>query len=529
MAIPTLTHRESIRQIQQRLFDSRTPAAERNRRGQFATPPLLANEIAQYLRAVVGDDLPAISFADPAVGTGSLYAAALAAFGRERITSAIGIEIDEGLCAIAREVWSETGLRVVGGDCTALMTGAQRLPAPNLILANPPYTRHHHLDQATKQRLRALTMQHTGIRVSGLAGLYVYVVLLSMAWLKRGGYAAWLLPAEWMDVDYGEALRRFFSERVTVIRIYRFDAADTQFADALVSSTVVVLRNEPPPPDHCAIISAGGTLAQPQTIRTVPAIKLKAARAWSAISAEISANTDLLPAQPAVFLSDLFDIRRGIVTGGNDFFILERSAARQLGLPDECLRPILPPPRRLKTTIIEFDEDGYPNLHPQLCLIDCNLDEKQVRERYPALWTYFQTAPAELRARYLVSRRTPWYRQELRAPAPFLCTYMGRSGQGRPPFRFIWNRSQAIPPNVYLMLYPKAKLATLLRDDPTSAAEIFATLQAISDEALATASRVYGGGLHKLEPSELGRVPATRLVERWPELATGAVTQPALW
>src|SRR5438105_4695499 len=46
------------------------------------------------------------------------------------------------------------------------------------------------------------------------------------------------------------------------------------------------------------------------------------------------------------------------------------------------------------------------------------------------------------------SRRLPWYAQEKRAPAPFLCTYMGRAQNGRKPFRFLWNQSRALASNL---------------------------------------------------------------------------------
>ena len=82
----------------------------------------------------------------------------------------------------------------------------------------------------------------TSVKINGLAGLYVYFLLLATAWMEDGGYAAWLIPSEFMDVNYGVALKRFLTDRVTLIRAHRFDPNDVQFGDALVSSVVVVFR-----------------------------------------------------------------------------------------------------------------------------------------------------------------------------------------------------------------------------------------------------------------------------------------------
>ena len=114
---------------------------------------------------------------------------------------------------------------------------------------------------------------------------------------------------------------------------------------------------------------------------------------------------------------------------------------------------------------------------------------------------------------YLASRRLPWYSQENRPPAPFLCTYMGRSRNGKHPFRFIWNRSQATAHNVYLMLYPKGPLRDALKEKPSLEAEIFEKLQNISPDLFISEGRVYGGGLHKVEPKELAKIPAGFLLE----------------
>ncbi len=146
-------------------------------------------------------------------------------------------------------------------------------------------------------------------------------------------------------------------------------------------------------------------------------------------------------------------------------------------------------------------------------LLTCSLSEGQVRRDYPALWAYLEQGKERgIDQRYLCAHRSPWYAQELRRPAPLLCTYMGRHTERGGPFRFILNHSQAIAPNVYLMLYPKRVLRNVLALKPELLPSLRQALAEISSEILVETGRVYGGGLHKLEPRELGNAPADQVL-----------------
>jgi methylase of polypeptide subunit release factors len=169
---------EQRRLIEQQRLDSLKSAEERNRWGQFATPPALADEILRYANSLT----ERVRFLDPAIGTGSFHSALRRVFQGERVEAAAGFELDPIFADAARRLWTGSGLRVIEADFTA----AQPEPCFSLIISNPPYVRHHHLHSEVKQRLQGLVILRHRIRISGLAGLYCYFLLLSDAWLEPG-------------------------------------------------------------------------------------------------------------------------------------------------------------------------------------------------------------------------------------------------------------------------------------------------------------------------------------------------------
>jgi adenine-specific DNA-methyltransferase len=338
---------EGRRQEEQARLDSQKTAAQRNKWGQFATPPKLARSLADYVLGLIPRGR--IRFLDPAIGTGSFYSALCQVVPIRTIEAATGIELDPLFAGAAESLWGRSGLHIIRGDFTKQKPPAQRF---NLILTNPPYVRHHHLKSNEKDRLRAQLSQALHLEISGLAGLYCYFLLLCHAWMEEGGLAVWLVPSEFMDVNYGVTLRRYLTEYVTLINIHRFSPTDVQFADALVSSAVVIFRKLPPSPGHRVRFSFGGQIAEPQSEADVSLDVLRHSRKWTQFPRRTTVeNSDELT------LGDLFNIKRGLATGSNRFFILDNDGVKRWRIPQRFLRPILPGPRYLTTDIIDQQTD----------------------------------------------------------------------------------------------------------------------------------------------------------------------------
>ncbi len=476
---------------------------ERNRSGQFATPTSLAHQIVSQAHAYL--DRKEIDFLEPAIGTGAFFSALLQSVPAHEIGRCQGFEIDPHYSVPARKFWRGSSIQIETADFTEQEWPACTDKQFDLIATNPPYVRHHHLSAAKKEQLQQVTEHRLGLRPSKLSGLYPYFVWLCHGWLRDEGVGAWLIPTEFMYVNYGALLREYLLTPVTLLQVHAFDPSEVQFDDALVSSAVVLYRKSSPADSHRVQFSFGGSLDNPRRVEHIPVSRLRGMTKWPGQN-RLLTNA---PHSSDTLLGDLFTVKRGIATGANGFFIVDDQRIEQFNLPHDFLTPILPSPRNVESAVVNADKGGLPALEQRLFLLSCPLPIEQIEQEYPGLSAYLKKGVHEgIDKGYLCRRRTPWYLLEYRDPAPFVCSYMGRSTPSRAnPFRFFLNHSRAITPNVYLNLYPKPTLGNALRLDSGLATQLLDLLNRIEPQTLVSCGRTYGGNLHKLEPKELANVP----------------------
>lgn len=477
----------------QKALDAQKTSKERNMKGQFATPYTLACSIMKKAKTFCHKRT--VSFIEPSIGLGAFYAAFRSVF-KSAAGHALGFEIDSHYYNPSKELWAKEDLELRKADFLKERTNGERF---DLLVANPPYVRHHHIDGEKKKELQKEVMQSTGIKISGLAGLYCYFLILSEKWLADGALSCWLIPSEFLDVNYGKAIKQYLLECVDLLCVHKFKADDVQFDDALVSSTIIFFRKGKPSEKEIEF-SCGEDVNVPSRKMKIERKRLTASCKWSNLFVEDTTNYS---SNDDCKLGNFFTVKRGIATGDNSFFVMNMDTIEKYHIPSKFLKPVLPSPRYLKEDIISSDNDGIVALTQKQYLFSCNLPEDVLKEKYPSVWEYIQEGVKRgVNKGYICSHRPLWYFCEDRKPAPFVVPYMGRGDSSKKMFRFILNKTKAITTNVYLLLYPKDNYLKCLTDTKLLN-EVWQTLNEVTSEQFATNGREYGGGLHKLEPKEL--------------------------
>ena len=490
----TVEEIEALRQRLQTEIDGRKDIESRRMMGQFATPHNLSRQIVSETLPYLAKKPHSLQMLETSMGIGSFVASALITM-PNLIKGICGYELDDDFYNAAVKIWKGRPVRPVRGD----FTKATPMPVYDIVFSNPPYVRHHSLGFDEKIRLQNLVQDTLGIRISGLAGLYCHFMLLSYLWMKPGAVGAWLIPSEWMTVNYGSALRGFLTRKVKILRIHRFDAEDVRFSDALVSSCVVWFK-KCATDDEPARFTFGSDIENPVRERAIRISDLRVTEKWPPQRERRRAGSRL---------GEHFVIRRGIATGDNGYFVLSEADAHKMRIPMRFLKPMLPSPRYLTVDRVTADDKGVPTNARRQFLFDCTGHSEG--DLPDSVRKYLEIGARTTGKKKLCSSRNVWYEQEQRQPTRFLCSYMGRGDGTVSPVRFILNDSKAIVANSFLMLYPRPELNEILLANDGSEEEVWRLLANIPSADIKACGRSYGGGLYKVEPKELANVPCDAL------------------
>lgn len=488
-----MTDIERKRQQLQIVLDSGKQPLERNKLGQYSTPYHLACQICKYMKAYTGDRIE--SFLEPSIGTGVFYSALSEI---ADIRRAVGYEIDSYYFNPTEELWRDHKIKLINQD----FLGTNPIEKFSLIIANPPYSRHHYISTELKAKLSTKLKDLYGIKLSGLAGLHIYFVMLSAQWLKDDGYSCWLIPTEFLSVNYGIELKKFLLNHVDLISIHSYDNSDVQFNDALVSSTILVFRKSKNRVKYVNF-SWGSDINKPCQSIKISKSELVPQNKWTK---EILLNKDKYE-DSNITIGSYFNIKRGVATGDNGFFIINNEIRETYNIPKSVLTPLIPPPRKLRTNIYTAEDLSSDRLY----LITCHDSLDVIKEKYAGLYNYIEKGVRDgVNLRANCRNRTPWYSLEKRDTPPILVSYMGRnSNESSLPIKFILNHANVIATNSYLCLYIKDEYKHNLNDETYK--NIWIVLSSIPKDVLMAHGRMYGGGLLKWEPKELESIPCPEL------------------
>lgn len=419
---------------------------------------------------------------DPGAGTGRFTLALARRFAECRIVS---VERNPALALILRANLAAAGLSgrvdVVVSDYRDI-----RLPpidGPTLFIGNPPYVRHHDIDPSWK-RWYAEAFARLGIKASGLAGLHLHFFLKTLLLASPGDFGCFITAAEWLDVGYGDALRRLLTQRFGCTAVYLIDKTVPVFDDALTSAAITCFEVGSPRHEinFYAMELSKGTLTT-ERVRSAPLDEVEEAPRWSVLVHGAPVRQGGM-----VELGDFFRVQRGQVTGMNEVWIAGRHAA---GLPGSVLFPAVTRAQEL-IALPSYRLDSDLFLRRVIDLpADLSVLGDVERERVERFLAWARERGAD--QTYIARHRSPWWRVNLRPPAPILMTYMGR----RPPV-FVRNICEARHINIAHGLYPREAFA----EDDLDRLVLW-----LNGNVAVASGRTYAGGLTKFEPGEAMRLP----------------------
>jgi hypothetical protein len=453
----------------------RTASARRSA-GAIYTPAPIVKSMMIWL-ASQGSP---VRIVDPGAGSGRFILAAGEAFPNAQL---VAVELDPLAALMIR---ANLEVRGWSGRATVHVKDYRNLTLPRCIgttafIGNPPYVRHHDIAESWKawysERFAAM-----GIRASALAGLHLHFFLQTRLLAKPGDVGVFITSSEWMDVNYGSALRQLLLDGLGGIALHVLEPKVEAFPGTATTAAITCFRvGETVEPVRVRSVDQLTHLNGLTMGVDVPRAQLHSTSRWSII-----VRPTLPAAEGDLELGELFRVHRGQVTGANGIWIAGEHAD---GLPERVKIPSVTKARDLLQAGERLASAAtlrrVVDLPPEL---DDFTDAERKRIQSFLAWARAHG----VHEGYVAQHRKAWWSVGLKDPAPILCTYMAR----RPP-QFTLNDCGARHINVAHGLYPR---------QPLTPDVLTGLVSWLNSNTTQGSGRTYAGGLTKFEPREVERL-----------------------
>jgi len=466
------------------------PYEHRKKLGQFFTPTFIADLMTEW---IVNNE-SGTEILDPALGLGVFFRSITKNyFDRIKKFKFIGYEIDKNMVNFSKSLFSNIpalNIQIFNRD---YLTNDWEKKYDGIV-CNPPYLKFH--DYESKNILLNMFKTKLGIKLSGFTNIYTLFILKSIWQLREEGRAAYIVPSEFLNADYGKNVKKYIKKSGTLRFVIVIDFNLGIFRDATTTSSILLFAKDQNNEEVEFIniknlreleLIKNYILSYPLTRKKGMVVKIKEldeAQKWRIYYQELNGSKY----KHLVRFSKYAKVSRGIATGANNYFMFSESKRIKYGIKMKFLLPCLakaPYARKHFFTTDDFEKLRESD-KPVYLLNATDLSDENLRK-------YIELGEKQgIHKRYLTSHRTPWYSLENRPPAPILVTVFNRTG-----LRFVRNEEKAYNLTAFHCVYLKPNII------PKVDLLMAYLITDVAREIFEDSRREYGRGLRKFEPNDL--------------------------
>jgi adenine-specific DNA-methyltransferase len=478
----------------EQVYASNSDLAHRKKLGQFFTPFSVARFMSQWITQVSADNPYVL---DPCAGLG-VFERAICEFSPVFANKAQFTlwEIDERLAGDLSGICERLAIEnsIVSKD---FIDEHAWSAAYDAIIANPPYYKHHFVEN--KEDIRKVISANAGAPFSVQTNIYCWFLIKALTLLRPAGRLAFIIPTEFLNANYGRDVKNYLLETGFLRHIISICYKSRTFDDAITTACVLLAEKGEESTNNVRFYRADSSdelIDLADFLSDGKFVEYKSAdldpeSKWRSYfpggHKEQHRKSALVP------FSTYGRFSRGIATGANEFFAIRPSRAAELGLPSKCLIPCLSKARQAPGKVFASrDFEALKQADQPVFLFDGQAASRVAVDRYIRFGE-----ESGFNDRYLTRVRKPWFALEKRTPGKIWVGVFSRGG-----VRFIWNDSDCISLTCFHVFQPSDVGQKYLPF-------IFLYLNsAAGRHFLEFEKREYGDGLAKFEPNDINKAQA---------------------